>query len=152
MGKLYELEYFALNFETGEMERMKSDDYLDATDLSDAQKKLNMLDNPFIRLSGVFITESSFSSEPTNYQKEEERLEDETLAATVKLLSFDQFLDWCETMLPDLDYLDRVYKILSETKGLTKYKNALKAFITNERKKLNDNGESKEEGGKKDRS
>ena len=152
MGKLYELEYFALNFETGEMERMKSDDYIDATDLSDAQKKLNMLDNPFIRLSGVFITESSLLSESTNYQKEEERLEDETLAATVKLLSFDQFLDWCETMLPDLDYLDRVYKILSETKGLTKYKNALKAFITNERKKLNDNGESKEEGGKKDRS
>jgi hypothetical protein len=146
MGRLYELEYFALNFVTGEIELMKSDDYVDATDLSDAQKKVNMIGNPFIRLSGVFIESSKFvdiNDDNKFGDIDMSKDDDEKLIDAVKALTYDQFIDWCETMLPDLDYLDTVLVVITKTKGLTKYKNALRAFIKNEREKLNKNGEEK---------
>lgn len=144
MGRLYELEYFALNLVTGEVELMKSDDYVDATDLSDAQKKVNMIGNPFIRLSGSYIESSKFSNKDDgeiDYDKDYD--DDEKLIEVVKALTYDEFIDWCEKMLPDLNYLDSVLVVISSTKGLTKYKNALRAFIKNEREKLNKNGEEK---------
>lgn len=146
MGRLYELEYFALNLVTGEVELMKSDDYVDATDLSDAQKKVNMIGNPFIRLSGVFIESSKFvdiNDDNKFGDIDMSKDDDEKLIDAVKALTYDQFIDWCETMLPDLNYLDSVLVVISSTKGLTKYKNALRAFIKNEREKLNKNGEEK---------
>jgi len=169
MGRLYELEYFALNLKTGEIELNKSDDYIDATDLCDAQKKVNLLENPFFRLSGNFIESfKGFGSELLNSDEqgerdileemgkglEEEELkmfnekevgEDKRLVDVVKAFSYDQFLDWCETMLPDLEYLDSVLEVISSTTGLTKYKNALKAFLKNEREKLDKDGESKKD-------
>lgn len=118
--KVWQSEYFALNFATGEMERAISDMYFEGTNFEQAQLSLVRSNKPWLRLTGNwFIDTTSNLPEVVAESRDagdirsdlyKEISDPENL---VKDMSVDDFLDW-------LNISDKLDDILATQKAFLK--------------------------------
>ncbi len=125
--KVWQTEYFALNFLTGEMERAISDYYFEGVNFEQAQLSLVRAKKPWLRLTGNwFINKADIKEdfdlpEVISESRDAGDIRDDLYKAIsdpenlVKDMSVDDFLDW-------LNISDKLDDILATQKAFLKSK------------------------------
>ncbi len=89
--KLWELEYWVLNFASGEIESVISDEYLPAVNVEEAARKLLTVNKPWLRLTGNWFTNPQAVQDHNAFY---EKLTQPSVL--VKDMTYNEFLDWLE--------------------------------------------------------
>lgn len=89
--KLWETEYWVINFATGTMERVISDEYVPAMNAQQAAEKLVASGKPWLRLTGQWFNQKQ---EVIDHNEFYEKLS--TPSVLTEDMNFDEFLDWLD--------------------------------------------------------
>ena len=117
---LWETEFWALNFQTGDIDRHIHKEYVVASNLEEAQKNLLLTGKGFLRLTGNWFTDEHTIKQYKEFHK---KLKD---LSVFKSMTYDQIMDWLETG----DESDlRIAISVFEKNGMSSYVKMVKAQL-----------------------
>lgn len=89
--KLWETEYWAINFASGQIEAVVADHYVRAVNLEQAVFALSRMNMPWLKVNGNWFNNQQTA---TNHNEFYDKLSKPEVLT--KDMSFDEFLDWLE--------------------------------------------------------
>lgn len=119
--KLWEAEFFAVNFQTGVTERIVSTHYFSGVNFEQAQLSLVRANMPWLRLTGNWFSDLQAINDYNNFY---EIVKDPK--NIVEGMDYDDFMDWLE--LGDKDDIEAAI-VEFEKAGLTEHVKVMKAHL-----------------------
>lgn len=138
--KLWELEYWAMNFVTGTLESIISDEYVSAVNAQHAAEKLTTIGKPWLRLTGNWFNDvPSVQNHNAFYEK---LTQPSTL---VEDMTYNEFMDWLELSDCKEDIQSAIEAF--EVDGLTEHVKIMKIYLKDKYGDEEENDDQEETGG-----